>query len=77
MINIFPFTYTRIPNKLIIISTIVNQFFAFATAFIVIPRLFIVTNTCKLHVNVQVSCQDTCLVSLILGIRLHTSIFVF
>ena len=51
----------------------------YASAFVFIPFLFIVTNTfaSNLHLHLQVLCHSICLVSLVLDIRLNTLTFMF
>ena len=41
----FTLTTTRIPNKSFIAYAFINRFFAFTPASIIIPTLFIITNT--------------------------------
>ena len=41
----FALTVTKIPNKSFIAYAFINQFFAFAPAFIIIPTLLVIRNT--------------------------------
>ena len=73
---IFTFRFTRFPNKSFISSSTINRFLTFASTFIIIPSLFIITIIILL-LHLQVWCNFIYLVSLVLDIRLNALTFMF
>ena len=74
----FTFTIARILVRSFITHSFVDQLFAFTSAFIFTPSLFIITTLASsLHLYLQVSCHFMHLVSLVLEIRLNTFTFMF
>ena len=74
----FTFTIARIEIKNFITYSFVNQFFAFASAFLFIPLcLLLQTLASSLHLHLQFSCHFMYLVSLVLDIKLNSLRFIF
>ena len=71
-------TITKIPRISFITYTFIDQFFTFASTFMIIPTLLLLqTLASNLHLHLHVSCHFMCLVSLVLDIRLNTLTFKF